>query len=317
MSRAPWPAPVYAFKYRAKPKSGNAINGLGETAWRRPVQIFHSSGFRKVEWEALEWFFLMTMPFRLFVKGLLSRWLLRNADGAIAPRRVEVADPDAMARQIKQLARQLGAGAVGVAPLSSDVLYEGIEKTYKYAVSIAYPMNFELLDSQVAQPEGGLEALRAYTEITRLAIKLAARIRNLGWPARAYCESADLLHIPIAIQAGLGQLGKHGSLINRELGSNFRLATVLTDLPMTIDRPVDIAVDDLCLRCQRCAVDCPADAISNSKQWVRGVEKWYVDFDKCVPYFAKTYGCGICIQVCPWSKPGQGPGLAERLLALR
>lgn len=317
MSRAPWPAPVYAFRYRAPPKSGNDINGLGETAWRRPVQIFHSSGFRKVEWEALEWFFLMTMPFRLFIKGMFSRWLLRNADGAIAPRRVEVADPDAMARRIKQLARRLGAGAVGVAPLSSEALYEGIEKTHKYAISIAYPMNFELLDSQVAQPKGGLEALRAYTEITRIAIKLAARIRESGWPARAYCESADLLHIPIAIQAGLGQLGKHGSLINRELGSNFRLATVLTDLPMTIDRPVDIAVDDLCLRCQRCAVDCPADAISSSKQWVRGVEKWYVDFDKCVPYFAKTYGCGICIQVCPWSKPGQGPGLAERLLALR
>ena len=139
----------------------------------------------------------------------------------------------------------------------------------------------------------------------------------IGTPPSANCESADILHIPLAIKAGIGELGKHGSLINKELGSNFRLATVLTDLPLALDQPVDIGVEDLCASCRRCTMDCPVDAISDEKQLVRGIDKWYVDFDKCVPYFSKTYGCGICIQVCPWSKPGRGPSLSQTLLAKR
>ena len=53
------------------------------------------------------------------------------------------------------------------------------------------------------------------------------------------------------------------------------------------------------------------------KQLVRGERKWYVDFDKCIPYFVKTCGCAICIEVCPWSEPGRGPGLSARLIEVR
>ena len=96
-----------------------------------------------------------------------------------------------------------------------------------------------------------------------------------------------------------------------------RIATVLTDLPLAHDAPVDIAVDDLCLGCRRCSLDCPVDAIADHKQMVRGEEKWYVDFDKCAPYFTHTVGCGICIEVCPWTIPGRGPSLSEKLLSKR
>jgi ferredoxin len=63
--------------------------------------------------------------------------------------------------------------------------------------------------------------------------------------------------------------------------------------------------------------ECPPDAIFNEKQWVRGDYKWYVDFDKCIPYFVETQACGICLEVCPWSEPGRGPWLSEKLLAQR
>ncbi|MGH8248477.1 MAG: 4Fe-4S dicluster domain-containing protein [Gammaproteobacteria bacterium] len=311
-----FPSTDYAFRYRDPPVSGNRINGLGDPERRRPVQIFHSSGMRRVEWELLELFFLLSMPLRLFLPGLISRWILRRADGPVAAHRLQASQPAAQAAEIKEIAMRLGASAVGISEVTDDALFRNYSTPYRYAISIGYAMDYDEME-HVTGMRGGIETMRAYIEITRIVVKLAGRIRAMGWPARAYCESADILHIPLAINAGIGQLGKHGSVINREVGSNFRLATVLTDLPMATDRPVDIGVEDLCLGCRRCTIDCPADAISDRKQLVRGIEKWYVDFDKCVPYFVKTFGCGICIQVCPWSKPGRGPGLSETHLEKR
>jgi len=119
--------------------------------------------------------------------------------------------------------------------------------------------------------------------------------------------------IPHAIEAGFGELGKHGSIINKDYGSSFRLAAVLTDVPL-IPTPRDsYGVDDFCSRCQVCANACPPDAILPEKTMVRGEMKWYVDFDKCIPFFNEHSGCAICIAVCPWSIPGRGPRIVEQL----
>ena len=69
----------------------------------------------------------------------------------------------------------------------------------------------------VPQERAGVEVMRSYRKLSKIAIELSAFIRNMGWPAKAYGNpnSTDLLHIPLAIKAGLGQLGKHGSLISK------------------------------------------------------------------------------------------------------
>ncbi len=273
------------FDYRNRPVSGNILNGLGEKEFRRPVQIFHGSGFRKLEWEKLELFFLLTMPFSLFIRGMSTRLQLRHADGKVADKQVAAGDKAQITKEIKSIAKKLGAGATGITRISENECYQNYLPRYKYAISIAYPMNYEIMKDHVSWLKGGLEIIRAYTEITRIVVELAKTIRTMGWPARAYCESADILHIPLAIKAGIGEMGKHGSMINRELGSDFRLATVLTDLPLELDRPVDIGVEDLCASCRRCTTDCPVDAISDDKQLVRGVEN----------------GTWTSINVCPTS----------------
>ena len=280
--------------------------------------MFHSAGADPLEWQALDDFFGTISPWGVLRHVVANAWQLRNTDGPVSRRQRPVDDSTAMADEIKQTARGFGAELVGITRVTDDLLFDGHTVRYESAISLGMSMDRKEM-AHVPHPRAAVEVLRVYREISRTAIRLARSIRRMGWPARAYGNpnSTDILHIPIAVSAGLGQLGKHGSTISKEFGSNFRLAAVLTNLPLAVDKPVDIGVDDLCIKCRRCVVDCPPGAIFDEKQMVRGSEKWYVDFDKCIPYFVKTDGCAICIQVCPWSLPGRGPSLSQQLLAKR
>ena len=312
------PPPTYAFGYLSPPESGNAINGLGEPEKRRARHVFHSSTGEPLAWKALDDFFSLMNPWPAVRHMLANTWQLRRAEGPVRPRRRPLGDPAEEARRIKDLARRLGASLVGIAEIGEEDRYFGADPPHRLAVCLGLPMDRAEME-HAPEERASAEVMRTYRRIGRLAVELAEDIRALGHPARAYGNpnSIDILHIPLAVRAGLGELGKHGSMISAEHGSNFRLAAVLTDLPMALDSPVDAGVEDVCQRCRRCVDDCPPRAIYEEKQLVRGRRKWYVDFDKCVPYFVKTMGCAICIEVCPWSEPGQGPKISERVLALR
>jgi len=312
------PPPTYAFGYRTPPESGNAINGLGQTDWTRARKVFHSAGDEPLAWKALDDFFSLINPWSVVRHVLFNAWQLRRSDGPVARVRREVPDPREMAAEVKGLAGGAGATLVGIAEVGEDSLFVGRDPGLRYAVCLGMPMDRGEM-SHAPQPRAAAEVMRTYKRIARVAIRLAERIRAMGWPARAYGNpnSTDILLIPLAIRAGLGELGKHGSMICAEHGSNFRLAAVLTDLPLAVDAPVDIGVQDVCTLCRRCVDDCPPRAIYEERQLVRGERRWYVDFDRCIPYFVKTCGCAICIEVCPWSEPGRGPSLSERVLSLR
>ena len=304
--------------YQNQPVSGNRVNGQGLKEKVRPTRVFHAPWNRELPWTGMNDFFLMNNTWAILIQALRNRWLMRRCAGPVAKHRVEVNDSDEMAHRLKQKAKELGAGIVGITRIEPNDLYEDMELKYQYAICIGIPMRREEMQ-HVPHGRAGLEVQRVYGEVARVSIELAEHIRAMGWPAHAYGDprSTGLLQIPLAIRAGLGQLGKHGSMISEEYGSNFRLSSVATDMPLTLDGPVDIGVDDLCLGCRRCSIDCPPDAILDEKQWVRGEYRWYVDFDKCVPYFSTTFGCAICIEVCPWSEPGRGPKLSQMLLAKR
>ena len=166
------------------------------------------------------------------------------------------------------------------------------------------------------EPASVIEVMRQYNRGTRA---LADWILGQGWQAEAHGgpQAGPVLLIPAALACGFGELGKHGSIINRRFGSSFRLAGVLTDMPLAADDAEAFGADDFCIHCRLCADACPPDAIAPAKQMVRGVEKWYVDFDRCIGYFNDSNGCGICIAVCPWSRPGVAPKLAEKLTRRR
>ncbi len=313
------PPPEYGFTYLNPPRSGNEINGVGVKEKIPPKKIAPDDfTIQDYDYKALFDFFFMTMPWSIFKEFILGMFESRKARGRIAKRRTEVDDPAVMGEQIKQKAKDIGFGSVGITEARDDLLlYEDDQPyQYRYAVCLGTEQDRKIME-QVPQPQAGLEVVRTYRRSSTYTNQLAAHIRSLGWPAEAFGVGRDILMMPSAIQAGLGQLGKHGSLISKEFGSNFRLTMVLTDLPMTTDEPVDIGVEDVCATCLACTKYCPPDAIHDEKTMVRGVEKWYVDYDRCAWYFSMTTGCSICVEVCPWSKPGSGPKLSEIVLARR
>ena len=314
------PPPVEVnYAYADQPRSGNDINGLGLTDKVRPKKIAPDDfTVENYDYKALWDFFFYTIPWSIFKTFVLALFESRKANGPVAKKKIEVDDKEAMTAQIKQKAIELSDGIVGITHALDDLLlYESDEPyPYKYTIVIGTPQDRELME-QAPQAVAGLEVVRTYRKSSKDANKLASYIRSLGWPAEAFGVGKDILMIPSAIQAGLGELGKHGSLISKEYGSNFRLTMVLTDLPLNVDKPVDIGVEDVCATCQACTNHCPPGAISDIKSMVRGVRKWYVNYDKCAWYFTKTTGCNICVEICPWSVLGRGPKLSKLVLAKR
>lgn len=106
---------------------------------------------------------------------------------------------------------------------------------------------------------------------------------------------------PVAVDAGLGELARHGIVITEEYGSAIKIAAVTTDMPLVNDKPVDLGVDEFCRECRLCAEYRPVSAIPKAeKTAVRGVRKWKINDTACYSYWRRVgTDCGICLAVCP------------------
>jgi hypothetical protein len=113
-----------------------------------------------------------------------------------------------------------------------------------------------------------VEVTRQYARGTRVAKGVANWLRRQGQDAFPYGGpmAGSFVLIPAAIEAGLGELGKHGSMIHRGFGSNFRLACVLTNAPLVEDGRNDFGAADFCPNCRVCSDACPPDAIFSRKR---------------------------------------------------
>ena len=154
------------------------------------------------------------------------------------------------------------------------------------------------------------KALRS--RLVRLARQLADAT---GLPAgRVFCDSAPVLEVEMARQAGLGWRGKHTLLLNRQAGSWFFLGELFTSVPL----PVDAPVREHCGRCTACIDACPTAAI---------VAPYRVDARRCISYLTiehpgsipvelrraignRIYGCDDCQLFCPWNRDGPRTAVA-------
>lgn len=141
---------------------------------------------------------------------------------------------------------------------------------------------------------------------------IRARLKQLGekieqhvgcYGYRPFVDSAPVLERPLAAKAGLGWVGKHSLLLNKQAGSWFFLGELLVSLPLPVDKPIS----DDCGNCVACITMCPTGAI---------VSPYVVDARRCISYLTielkdaipqelrplignRIYGCDDCQLVCP------------------
>ncbi len=301
--------------------SGNDLNGVGETTSRRPVPVMWDWKVPIAHADMQE-----EISRRHSEDPHIGQVLRRRETDAYRPaplaakrhEGLSAAEWTAQVREFALTKSPVPVEDVGVVQMRQEWVFDGHEVTEQFAVLLLVRMDHSELSKAPDWP-AGQEVQRQYNRGTDAARALADWLRSRGWPARGHGgpSGGPFTMTPAAIEAGLGELGKHGSLIHREFGSSFRLACVLTDVPLLTGSPDVFGADDFCHKCRICVDACPPDAILPEKTMVRGVEKWYVDFDRCLPFFAEANSCGVCIAVCPWSKPGRAQKMASVMLARR
>ncbi|VAX06833.1 Iron-sulfur cluster-binding protein [hydrothermal vent metagenome] len=294
--------------------SGNVINGLGEEKNRRSSPIYWQTPELTPFGPLMEWFYSqvpdderMNAAQRERAKTLAVK-IPPVSQGQVSK------SPEEWARLVKEVGLKNGANIIGIAKMRPEWVIETYDAPHKTVIMVAVAMDFEELKTAPEIP-AAVEVIRQYDRGHKVSKAIATWLHQQGWPALSYGGSGNvpMLLIPPALECGFGELGKHGSIINRDYGSTLRLACVVTDMPIKIDTTDAFGVDDFCINCRACENGCPPEAIAPAKQLVRGAHKWYVDFDKCLPFFNENMGCAICLAVCPWSRPGVPENLIRKL----
>ena len=212
--------------------------------------------------------------------------------------------------ELKNIVLASGPSAFGVCTIEElrphfDALPMDQTEGLSHAISIGAPVSAAVLKGCIIGPT------RHYLHNYRMtnwtldltAAKLSIAIQNRGFSALPIPASqivdwekqtAHLSHKMVAIRAGMGWIGRNNLLVHPEYGSKIRLATILTDMPLEADRPLE----QDCGECRKCIDVCPVKAISDS----------HTDWNKAaclekLKYFAKVhnvgqYICGLCVKVC-------------------
>ncbi|WP_024869603.1 tRNA epoxyqueuosine(34) reductase QueG [Pseudoxanthomonas suwonensis] len=254
------------------------------------------------------------------------------------------ADPVAVARRVRELARELGFQRCGISgvELGEDEVYlrdwlqQGLYGTMEWMARHGERRSRpqELVPGTLRVISVGLDygrndgdeawqtladGTRAYVaryalgrdyhklmrnRLQKLADRIQAEIGAFGH--RVFVDSAPVLERALARNAGLGWIGKHTCLIDRDGGSWFFLGEIYVDLPL----PIDEAASAHCGTCTRCIEVCPTGAI---------VAPYRLDARRCISYLTiehegpipeelrpaignRIFGCDDCQLVCPWNK---------------
>jgi reductive dehalogenase len=226
-------------------------------------------------------------------------------------------DPKALSEHIKALCYFLDADLVGICEMpdwawfSHDMDGNPITTRHKYAVVVAIDQGWDTMEGSSGDDwVSSAQSYRAYLKGSTISTVAADYIRRLGYEAQSHSNAdGDVQQVPLMLLAGLGELSRIGEVVlNPFLGPRHKTAVITTDLPLEPDQPIDFNLQHFCEKCQKCARECPAQAIPyGPKVLYNGYEIWKPDVGKCVSYRVtnqKGSACGRCMKMCPWNKEG-------------
>jgi epoxyqueuosine reductase QueG len=218
------------------------------------------------------------------------------------------APPDARS-SFEAYARDLGFSLFGVADIASlrdsFLLPESVRRRYPAAVALGKRLLEAVLEDILDRPTPlyfhHYRQINAFLD--RGAFLFASRIQDLGFAALPIAASqiidwqkqlGHVSHKAVGRLAGLGWIGRNNLLVHSDLGSRFRLVTVLTDMPLSFDSAMPFG----CGSCRACVDACPAGAISEKPE----------DFDhrRCYEkldefrrqHLVSQHICGVCVKAC-------------------
>lgn len=212
-------------------------------------------------------------------------------------------------QELKRIAKDNGISLFGVANIEkiADTMHPEVQQPLidlPHVISLGIRLSDRVMESLVDKPTKlYLHHYKTCNQVLdHTSLKLTNIIQSYGYTAMAIPASqlvdwggtttGHISHRKIANLAGQGWFGRSGLIIHPEFGARVRYASIFTDAPLPMTKPID----GDCGECRLCIEACPASAISDSG----------VDIQKCfgqLKQFAKHLGgtqyiCGLCIKAC-------------------
>jgi epoxyqueuosine reductase QueG len=217
--------------------------------------------------------------------------------------------PEEYKKELKKFTEDLGIALFGVAcvkPIKKEFLFsDETLKDLDYTVSLGLRLSDGVLEDITSFPTKIYfhHYRQANAILDQIAFKASNFIQSKGYKALPVPASqivdwekqtAHLSHKKIGELAGIGFIGRNNLLVNPEIGSRFRLVTILTNMPLEPDKKLK----ENCGECRTCINICPIGAIKERKE----------DFDhiKCFEKLKEfrnkrlvdQFICGVCVKAC-------------------
>lgn len=204
---------------------------------------------------------------------------------------------------LKDYVKTLGVSDIGFTKVDQRHIFKGERILYGNAIVITMEMKKDEIKTAPSKEAVG-EIFRTYYELGVTVNKISDFLWKRGYHAMAGpAIGGAVSYVPLAQDAGLGVIGKHGLLISdKTYGPSLRLAAVYTDiknLPFAKENP-HMWVREFCNKCNKCVRSCPAGAIYKEAIQVHEDPDGYrcIDMTKCAVPFANNYGCTVCVKSC-------------------
>lgn len=223
------------------------------------------------------------------------------------------------ATNLKEIAKYFGATDVGITSLDEYSYYshlggvsehvgketygENVVPRYKTAIVFTVEMDQAKIN-RAPMFEELLATEEAYLQVANIGSRLTLYLKDLGYKAVPNNSEYYLAPmVPLAYDAGLGEIGMCNHIVTKKHGNRVRLGAVFTTLEVDIDKPIDYGLTAFCKQCALCLSNCPSKAITHKTRMVHGRQFYKFNDNLCYDMWLKTgTDCGTCISACPLSQ---------------